>query len=83
MLIEVSELRIINVTSLEWKRLDPFQEKSNIGETEIEEYGFSIYSQGIRIDFYVEDPETLDRWIENLSSYMILTGFGEDFNLEK
>jgi len=42
-------------------------------------HGFSIYSNGNSFDFHTKDKEILEKWIQALSEYCLLTNFEEKY----
>jgi calcium/calmodulin-dependent protein kinase I len=68
----------ISMVDLRWKIAEPFFEEN---EEEEPIYGFCLKSQDFMVEFYAEDTNALDGWLNHLSNICILNGFEDDFNI--
>mmetsp|Transcript_33013 Transcript_33013/g.32719 ORF Transcript_33013/g.32719 Transcript_33013/m.32719 type:complete len:366 (+) Transcript_33013:60-1157(+) len=78
-LVQIIPNSISRKTSLDWKIIEPFTEDNG----EVTRYGFSVGHRGCSQDFYVENEENLDIWINHLSKKGIMTDFENDFAVVK
>ena len=66
----------IGITSIKWKRIDPFSEIDSDG---VERFGFKLTGQNHAEDFYAENSEDLDNWLDYINGKAILTEICEDY----
>ena len=62
---------------IQWKLLEPFQETNHLKTR----YGFRLGNQNNYQEFYTEDEQTLNNWLDALSRVCILTEIEEEFKL--
>eukprot|EP00361_Fabrea_salina_P004493 CAMPEP_0202434276 /NCGR_PEP_ID=MMETSP1345-20130828/14831_1 /ASSEMBLY_ACC=CAM_ASM_000843 /TAXON_ID=342563 /ORGANISM="Fabrea Fabrea salina" /LENGTH=362 /DNA_ID=CAMNT_0049046899 /DNA_START=161 /DNA_END=1249 /DNA_ORIENTATION=+ len=65
------------MAAIQWKLLEPFQETNHLKTR----YGFRLGNQNNYQEFYTEDEQTLNNWLDTLSRVCILTEIEEEFKL--
>ncbi|CAG9329411.1 unnamed protein product [Blepharisma stoltei] len=78
-LIKVIPDSINKITLLDWKIIEPFTEVNG----DKERFGFSVGHRGCSRDFYVENEEKLNEWLDVLLPTCIMTDFSNDFSIVK
>ncbi|CAG9329545.1 unnamed protein product [Blepharisma stoltei] len=78
-LVKVGPNSVNKKTLLDWKIVEPFIEDNGQNAR----FGFSIGHLSWSKDFYVENQETLDTWIQHLSTVGIMMDFENDFSIIK
>ncbi|CAG9313656.1 unnamed protein product [Blepharisma stoltei] len=76
---KVNSNEIESVSNIRWKILEAFLEANSL-ETRS---GFKLYQNEIFQDFYTENTEELDRWVNILSKVSILTEVEDDYAIIK
>ncbi|CAG9329541.1 unnamed protein product [Blepharisma stoltei] len=78
-IIKTSKNSLFKAASIQWKLVTPFIEEQN-GETF---YGFTLGHKNCNRDFYVNNENSLNDWINHLQQFCIMTDFDNDFAIIK
>ncbi|CAG9323222.1 unnamed protein product [Blepharisma stoltei] len=69
------DLRIIKYTNISWKRLEVFTET----QEKLEKFGFKIVGSRGSMDFYVDNEDSLAKWLPSLQQQMINIDIEDDY----
>jgi hypothetical protein len=70
----------IAYASVKWCLVESFSESSPKNESR---FGFSLLFDNVSFDFYTKDAESLEVWVEKLSSISVMTDFESNYVILK